>query len=119
MENLLLIVFIIFAALQVLLLIKIWNMTDNVKSIKNSYMTNNLYNKAKTAYILGDLNKAKSLLDESFAYDIVIARSGTSYDGIYSTEFSNIVKKYSRIYKAMNLEILDLSAFEEFKSLPD
>lgn len=94
-------------------------MTNDVKSIKNENYNNSLYFRAKMSYIQGDLSKAKELLDESLAHEIIITRQNSSFSGAYDTEFNSLLLKYSRVYEIMRLEMPDFSNCKEMLSVPN
>lgn len=122
MEIISLLIFIAIATLQIILLIKIWKMTDNVYSIKNKIESkteeNELYFKAKTAYVLGDLVKCQALLDEMFASEIVHIRNNSFFNKEYNDEFNSLTVKYTQIYEKMGVNMPDFSIYKEMVSVP-
>ncbi len=122
MEIISLLIFIVIVTLQIMLLFKIWKMTDNVYPIKNKIESeteeNELYFKAKTAYVLGDLVKCKYWLDEMFASEIVYVRSNSFFNKEYTDKFNTLSVKYNQIYEKMGVNMPDFSKYKDMISIP-
>ena len=66
-----LIVIIVFGILQIILFFKLWGMTNNVKKIRESFLTGaDGLSPAKIEFAIGNIEKAKELLKKEFIIDI-------------------------------------------------
>lgn len=79
---------------------------------------NDLYTEARKAYILGDLVKAKTLLDESYAEGIIQVKRIATNGNEYEAEFEALINKYTKVYAKMGMLMPDLSKFNKINSIP-
>lgn len=70
MSFLIVLLIIAFATLQIILFFKLWNMTNDIKEIKYKIPANDKLKDAKLAYLTGNPEIAKKILDEYLAKTI-------------------------------------------------
>jgi hypothetical protein len=118
---------IIFGILNIILFFKIWDMTDNVKSIKKNVDLFFLHRQhaeieekedavfeAKVSYFQGELIEAKKVLDRAFFHDLVkISHLEYSFDERYNA----LVIKYKPLYEAMNIESPNFDKYADKENL--
>lgn len=112
------IIIIVFGLLQIILFFKVWGMTNKVSAIKLKLEENSLYTAARKAYVLGDLVKAKALLDECYAEGVILVKQTSAYGGEYETKFNDLNDRYTKVYKKMGIEMPDLSKFGKMNTIP-
>lgn len=117
METLLIIIAVIFGVLQSILFFKLWGMTNDVKNIYSS-MTNlnwSLHD-AKIAYIQGNIEATKFILDKSLIDGLKHAAFEDSGMSPYQNVYENTRKKYTKYYTDFGLELPDFDKFKDPKS---
>lgn len=74
---------VVFAVLQIILFFKLWGMTNDIKAIKNKVPNNDRIRDAEIAFLSGNSDIAKKILDEYLKITI---------DGIKENHYSNELK---------------------------
>lgn len=81
METLLIIILIVFGVLQVILFIKIWDITNSVKRIKDN-LCPHPFDKVRKHVIKGENDKIEESLIDALIFDIESLRSSSDYSSI-------------------------------------
>ena len=90
-----LIVIIVFGILQIILFFKLWGMTNNVKKIRESFLTGaDGLSPAKIEFAIGNIEKAKELISTNTMKLSDVASMVGFSDSLY---FSRVFKKTTGI----------------------
>lgn len=77
LDDFITLIVLAFGVMQIILLIKIWMMTNDVRKLKVELLRNNPSNEAAILFLKGDKEAAHNKLIESFLQDVVIASNST------------------------------------------
>lgn len=117
-----LIIVILIYVLIIALLVKMWNMTKDVRELKMHILNQqgiiSREQEAKIAFLKGENDRAKDLLDAAYFEELLNAKDDLYGYQIYDSEHFNISKKYDRLYYSMNLQKLDFELYADPRNLP-
>lgn len=112
------IITIVTAILEIILFFKIWIMTNDVNSIKDTIKSKGITTKSQIAYLKGNKEEAKDLLLTA-VYTSMLEYGKESLD---NTEFNrfliNIDRTYKPIFEKMGFDMIDLVQYVYKKNLP-
>lgn len=91
---------VVFAVLQLMLFFKVWGMTNDIKAIKNKIPNNDRIRDAEIAYLSGNSDIAKKILDEYLRITIEEIK-----DNHYSNEAKIRKERIIDTYKYLGLTI--------------
>ncbi len=121
--SFILIVIIVFGILQIILFFKLWGMTNNVKKIRESFLTGaDGLSPAKIEFAIGNIEKAKELLKKEFIIDIfkiykeIVATDYSQHQheiNVYNKEYKKIEARY-RDFICNSDEYIDFTKFNSF-----
>lgn len=113
MGNLFTLIMVAFGLLQILLLVKIWVMTNDVKAMKKHFMTvsETGLKKAKILLLKGKKDEAKKIYEDLFFGELFdIVRKEYTYEHQYQA----IKEKYAEYCDHIDFEKYD--TLEKFRS---
>lgn len=116
LDDFITLIVVAFGVVQIILLVKIWRMTNDVRKLKAELLRNNPSNEAAILFLKGDKEAAHNKLQESFLQDVVIASNSTwtSNPGDdYRVGFEKIKVKYNSGFDKIGLGHPDYSLYDE------
>ena len=109
---------IVFAVLQIILFFKVWGMTNNVKEITKKLECDlEPVDYIRKALLKGDKERAKELLTEALAQEIIAFAAG--YRDKYSS-IEEIKEKYAIFFKHIGIDelpIADVNNADDIKKI--
>lgn len=99
-------------------LYKFWKMSVNIKLLKENALRNAYEDEAKIAFLKGDSERAKDLLDTAYYQELMEAEKKQTKKMPYEELHEIISRKYERLYYRMHLEALDFALYADSKNLP-
>lgn len=97
------IIIIFFAILQIILFFKVWNMTNNVNTIKNHLYPTDIQRELNKASIKGEKDKIKEILYNSLVEDLteIVGPNEKMLNTV------NVISNYIELYKRYDIEFPD------------
>ena len=112
MEDFLLYLTLLEAVLVIILFVKIWSMTGDVRELRDRICRNEGTVKSKFAdyYLCGEYEEAYKFLNHYLASEVNkrfynLSRNDVDYKKLYADEIANLLSKYSGYYKMIGREI--------------
>ena len=112
MNDLILFLFLVDAVLCIILFVKIWGMTGDVRRLEHRFCdTESPMKKFSEHYLCGEYEEAYTLLNHCLANDISkrfykLSRNDIDYKKRYEEEISDLISKYySELYKKIGKDI--------------
>lgn len=121
------VILVAFGILQIILFFKIWGMTNDVKELKNEFMSIPTKWELNKAVLKGDKHKIAEILFNAMfirikkAYDDTIPDIDGSKKEIFAEQFSTIKKEYKERYLKYGITFPDavdkIEKSENFENL--
>lgn len=114
MSDLISVFLILFGILQIVLLFKIWTMTDNVSIIAGKLKKDvSSLQQANFYFLKGDIDKAEEKLTDSFILNAIILRKSYSNSDFFDNRMRQLEKQYERYFKMIDRPMPDLKKFRD------
>lgn len=116
LDDFITLIVLAFGVMQIILLVKIWMMTNDVRKLKVELLRNNPSNESAILFLKGDKKAAHCKLLESFLQDVVIASNSTwtsNPEEDYRVSFDKIKVKYNSGFDKIGLGHPDYSLYDE------
>ncbi len=100
------------AILGLILFLKIWGMTNNVKRIWERSNNQDFEAKACYTYLKGDIDETERLLNEAFLQEVSFLSKSITTNEDWQKGYRKVVAKYKRAFKKIDKPTPD---FEKYK----
>lgn len=109
------IIIIVFGILQIILFFKMWEMTNNIKQMKESIKDDSTFHKARLSFTKGDIDEAERLLNESYLEELttLLPKADTPYRWEFG--IMTIEKKYTAAFKKIDRPLPDFNKYRNPK----
>lgn len=104
--------------LCVILLVKVWRMTTDIRLLKKHFVYSDKVNEAKIAFLKGESVKAKELLDSACFKELVEAKEIAKTQLPYEQRYSSICFKYDELYYSMSLTPPNFEHYKDITNIP-